>query len=58
VIAGKTRRSVVPDSDGRLHFSVDLGPAHTNQQYTAASRVAGDGSSGYFTARMVRFGRG
>jgi hypothetical protein len=48
---------IAPDSDGRLHFSVDLGPAHGNQEYTAASRAAGDGSSGYFTTRTVRFAR-
>lgn len=40
---------------GRLRFEVDLGAAHAHQQYTDASRAAGDGSPGYFTSRTVRF---
>ncbi|HEV3229306.1 MAG TPA: alpha/beta hydrolase family protein [Solirubrobacteraceae bacterium] len=44
-----------PDHAGRLHFTVDLGPAHTNQQYTEASQLAGDGTPGYFTSRTVTF---
>ncbi|MER3452502.1 MAG: hypothetical protein C4344_02105, partial [Acidimicrobiia bacterium] len=31
---------VVADADGRLHFTVDLGPPHRSKQYTAAARVA------------------
>jgi S-formylglutathione hydrolase FrmB len=46
---------LAPDRDGRLHFSVDLGPAHTNQQDTPSSQVAGDGAPGYFTSRSVTF---
>ena len=57
VITGGVRRLVTPDADGRLHFSVDLGPAHPNQQYTEAASLAGDGKPGYFTTRRVRFGR-
>jgi S-formylglutathione hydrolase FrmB len=44
-----------PDHEGRLHFTVDLGPAHTNQQYTGASQLAGDGRPGYLTSRTVTF---
>jgi hypothetical protein len=57
VMTDSGMRVVAPDRDGRLQFSVDLGPAHTNQQYTVASRVAGDGEPGYFTTRRVRFAR-
>lgn len=57
VISGGAKRVIAPDSDGRLHFNVDLGPAHPSQQYTAASRLAGDDTSGYFTTRTVRFAR-
>jgi S-formylglutathione hydrolase FrmB len=46
---------LAPDRDGRLHLSVDLGPAHTNQQDTPSSRLAGDGAAGYFTSRTVTF---
>jgi S-formylglutathione hydrolase FrmB len=54
VTAGAARR-LSPDDDGRLHFSVDLGSPHPDQQDTAASRVAGDGTDGYFTSRSVTF---
>lgn len=46
---------VRPDDQGRLHFTVDLGPAHANQQYTKASQMAGEGTAGYFTTRAVAF---
>jgi S-formylglutathione hydrolase FrmB len=55
VMSDGVKRVIAPDSDGRLHFSVDLGPAHVNQQYTVASQLAGDGKPGYFTTRTVRF---
>jgi S-formylglutathione hydrolase FrmB len=58
VITDGVKRVVVPDSDGRLHFRVDLGAAHPNQQYGAAAALAGDGKPGYFTSRTVRFARG
>jgi S-formylglutathione hydrolase FrmB len=57
VVTDGVRRVAVPDSDGRLHFGVDLGPAHANQQDTVASRMAGDGKPAYFTTRTVRFAR-
>jgi len=47
--------TVTPDDAGRLHFTVDLGRAHTNQQYTPASELVGDGKPGYFTTVTVRF---
>jgi hypothetical protein len=46
---------LTPDREGRLHFTVDLGPAHRNQQYTEASQLAGDGQPGYFSSRTVKF---
>jgi S-formylglutathione hydrolase FrmB len=51
----KATKVVTPGRHGRLHFTVDLGPAHPNQQDTDASRAAGDGTSGYFTRRHVVF---
>ena len=33
---------------------VNLGPPHPDQQDTAASRAAGDGSPGYLTTRTVK----
>jgi S-formylglutathione hydrolase FrmB len=55
VIAADGKHRLVPDRDGRLRFSVALGPAHSNQQDTAASQAAGDGTPGYFTSRTVAF---
>jgi S-formylglutathione hydrolase FrmB len=52
--AGESR-AIRPDRRGRLHLTVDLGPAHANQEDTDASRAAGDGAAGYFTGRSVRF---
>ena len=40
---------------GRITFTVDLGPAHPDQQYTSASRMAGEGTPGYFQKRTVVF---
>jgi S-formylglutathione hydrolase FrmB len=54
VTAGK-RRVLVPDRRGRLHVTVRLGPPHPDQQYTDASRAAGEGTAGYFTKRTVTF---
>jgi len=34
VVNGETRALAVPDTAGRIRFDVDLGPAHTQQQYT------------------------
>lgn len=54
VISPGGTTTVTPDADGRLHFSVDLGTAHPDQQDTAQSRADGDGQPGYFTERTVR----
>jgi hypothetical protein len=55
VVRPGSRQVLAPDGDGRLHFSVDLGPAHPDQEDTVASRAAGDGTPGYFTSAAVRF---
>ena len=55
VLSEHTTTTIAPDRGGRLRFTVDLGPAHREQQYTAASRAAGEGSAGYFTSRAVTF---
>jgi hypothetical protein len=44
-----------PDGHGHVRFTVDLGPPHTDQQFTDGSRAAGDGTPGYFTTKTVRF---
>jgi hypothetical protein len=46
---------VTADAEGRLTFTVDLGPAHTAQQYTPAARAL-EAAGGYWTSRVVRFG--
>ncbi|HYH61388.1 MAG TPA: alpha/beta hydrolase family protein [Solirubrobacterales bacterium] len=48
-------QSVSPSRLGRLRFTVDLGPPHADQQYTAASQAAGEGTDGYFTKKIVSF---
>jgi S-formylglutathione hydrolase FrmB len=55
VVAADATRTLTPDHDGRLRFTVDLGAAHRDQQYTAASRDAGERTAGYFTRRGVTF---
>jgi hypothetical protein len=37
MLAGAQQRAVVPDAAGRVTFTVDLGPADTDQQYTPAA---------------------
>ena len=54
VVTSGATRTVTPDEDGRITFTVGLGAPHADQQDTAASRLAGDGSAGYFTQRAVR----
>ena len=54
VVTSDGNQVVSPDGDGRLTFRVGLGAPHPNQQDTAASRAAGDGSPGYFTERTVK----
>ncbi len=47
--------TVQPSRHGRLRFSVDLGGPHPDQQYTAASQLAGQGTGAYFTTQAVTF---
>jgi S-formylglutathione hydrolase FrmB len=54
VVTADGTRALSPDDDGRLAFTVSLGPPHPDQQGTAASRAAGDGSAGYFTRSTVK----
>lgn len=53
-LAGNTATATTADDDGRITFTVDLGPAHTLQQYTAAERAL-DQTPGYFVTRGVTF---
>lgn len=47
-------QTVVADADGRLRFGVDLGPPHTERQYTAEGRVAEVlGGDGYWRETAV-----
>jgi hypothetical protein len=55
VVTPDGTHTVTPDGDGRLTFSVSLGPPHADQQDTPAARLAGDGSAGYFATARVRF---
>ncbi len=40
---------------GQLTFAVDLGPAHTLEEYTSDEQSAAASNSNYFTSRSVRF---
>lgn len=53
-LTGATTSVATADGSGRVTFSVDLGPAHTLQQYTAAERAL-DPVPGYFVTRSVTF---
>jgi hypothetical protein len=55
VLAGGKRQRLKPNGAGRLRFTVDLGPPHADQQFTVASRAAGEDAPGYFTSRSVTF---
>ena len=56
--SGETSVTTPPWFHGhRKRFTVDLGPAHPDQQYTAAAQLAGEGEPGYFTTRTIRFRR-
>lgn len=54
VTAGGVTRTVAPDAGGRVTATVDLGPAHPHQQFTAAAREAGSGRPGYFATGGLR----
>jgi S-formylglutathione hydrolase FrmB len=54
--SGRTTITTPPWFHGRrMRLTVDLGPPHPNQQYTAAARLAGEDGPGYFVTRTVRF---
>ncbi len=55
--AGTFARVLRADDSGRLSFSVDLGPAHSLEQGTAAEVAAESADAGYFVTRAVRFER-
>lgn len=52
---GTRSRLVTAGRDGRLTVTVDLGPAHTVQQYSVGNETA-ESSPGYFTTRTITFG--
>lgn len=53
--AGKPAQKLSATRWGRLRFEADLGDPHPDQQFTPQSRLAGEGSDGYFTERRFRF---
>src|SRR5207249_4504275 len=54
-LVGAVESNVAADSNGRITFHVDLGPAHRLEQYTVRQRVA-EGLGDYWTSRTVTFG--
>ena len=53
--AGSLPLVVRADDRGRIAFPVDLGPAHSLEEGTAAEQAAAAADPGYFTNRDVRF---
>ena len=53
--AGATPQVVQADARGRITFGVNLGPAHTLEEYTAAEQAASAASPNYFVTRDVCF---
>ena len=51
---GGGSKLAIADPRGRLTLTVDLGPPHTDQQYTPAA-MALEAQPGYFTTRRVSF---
>jgi S-formylglutathione hydrolase FrmB len=54
-LSGAVEPSAVADAAGRITLTVDLGPPHQDQQYTAMQRLAEAAGGGYFTTRTVGF---
>lgn len=54
-LQGATSSMALADETGRITFTVDLGPAHTLQQFTAAGRAAAL-TPGYVRTGTVTFG--
>ena len=55
LISSGGARTLTPDGAGRLHFTVDLGPPHQDQEYTLSAALAGESTAAYFTTRSVAF---
>jgi hypothetical protein len=53
-LAGAVESSATADGDGRITFTVDLGPPHQFQQYTPAARAL-EAAGGYFESRTITF---
>jgi hypothetical protein len=52
-LTGAREASATAGPNGRIKFTVSLGPPHRQQQYTLQARLAGEGKPGYFTTRQV-----
>ncbi|MGH9273226.1 MAG: alpha/beta hydrolase [Acidimicrobiales bacterium] len=55
-LTGASRQAITADRDGRLRIAVDLGPSHTQEQFSPAARAVQD-LPGYFTSRTVTITR-
>ena len=53
--AGAMPQAAQADDQGRIAFGVDLGPAHTLEEYTSAEQAAAAANPGYFVTRDVCF---
>jgi diacylglycerol O-acyltransferase/trehalose O-mycolyltransferase len=53
--AGSAPQTVRADDAGRIAFGVDLGPAHTLEEYTAGEQAAAAANPAYFVTRTVSF---
>ena len=53
--AGSMPQAVQADREGRIAFGVELGPAHTLEEYTSAEQSAAAANPGYFVTRDVCF---
>ncbi len=56
VVIGGVSQRLRANRQGRLTFSVELGPPHAAQQYTGAAVGAGQNAPGYFQQQTVTFG--
>jgi len=55
-LSGADATEATADSTGRISFRVNLGPAHTSQQYTATQQAAETAAfAGYFRTQEVTF---
>ena len=56
-LSGASPAVATPDSAGRIHFTVDLGPADTDQQYTPGAKTAQTTRAVTFTPQRKRSAR-